>query len=40
MALAGSTRLPQTDLEQLVETADAACIKCGFCLPTDPDIKR
>jgi glycolate oxidase iron-sulfur subunit len=40
MALAGATRLPQTDLERLVETADAACIKCGFCLPKCPTYRE
>jgi glycolate oxidase iron-sulfur subunit len=40
MALDGPTRLPQTDLEHLVETADAACIKCGFCLPKCPTYRE
>lgn len=30
----------RTWLEQLVETADAACIKCGFCLPTCPTYRE
>src|SRR5262245_43495133 len=31
---------PQTWLENLVETADAACIKCGFCLPKCPTYRE
>jgi glycolate oxidase iron-sulfur subunit len=31
---------PRTWLEHLVETADAACIKCGFCLPTCPTYRE
>jgi glycolate oxidase iron-sulfur subunit len=31
---------PHTQLEQLVETADAACIKCGFCLPQCPTYRE
>jgi glycolate oxidase iron-sulfur subunit len=30
----------RTWLEQLVETADASCIKCGFCLPTCPTYRE
>jgi glycolate oxidase iron-sulfur subunit len=32
--------MPQTWLGNLVETADAACIKCGFCLPKCPTYRE
>jgi glycolate oxidase iron-sulfur subunit len=32
--------LPRTELENVVETADAACIKCGFCLPKCPTYRE
>jgi glycolate oxidase iron-sulfur subunit len=37
---ADRTLSPRTWLEHLVETADAACIKCGFCLPTCPTYRE
>jgi glycolate oxidase iron-sulfur subunit len=37
---ADQTLSSRTWLEQLVETADAACIKCGFCLPTCPTYRE
>jgi glycolate oxidase iron-sulfur subunit len=40
MALDGPMALPRTELEHLVETADAACIKCGFCLPKCPTYRE
>ena len=40
MALDGPMVLPQTELAHLVETADAACIKCGFCLPKCPTYRE
>ena len=40
MALDGPTVSPRTELENLVETADAACIKCGFCLPKCPTYRE
>jgi glycolate oxidase iron-sulfur subunit len=40
MALDDPTVSPKTWLENLVETADAACIKCGFCLPKCPTYRE
>src|SRR5262245_3039751 len=40
MARDGPTFAPPTWLEHLVETADAACIKCGFCLPKCPTYRE
>jgi glycolate oxidase iron-sulfur subunit len=40
MALEDSTIPPQTWLARLVETADAACIRCGFCLPKCPTYRE
>jgi glycolate oxidase iron-sulfur subunit len=40
MALDGPTVSLQTELDHLVETADAACIKCGFCLPKCPTYRE
>ncbi len=40
MALEGSTLASQTWLEHLVKTTDAACIKCGFCLPKCPTYRE
>ena len=40
MALEDPTRRPQTWLATLVETADAACIRCGFCLPKCPTYRE
>jgi glycolate dehydrogenase iron-sulfur subunit len=40
MALDGSMVLPRTELENVIETADAACIKCGFCLPKCPTYRE
>ena len=33
MALDAPMTSPQTELDHVIETADASCIKCGFCLP-------
>ena len=30
----------QTELERVIETADASCIKCGFCLPKCPTYRE
>jgi glycolate oxidase iron-sulfur subunit len=40
MAVDAPTLRPETSLEKLVETADAACIKCGFCLPKCPTYRE
>jgi glycolate dehydrogenase iron-sulfur subunit len=40
MALDDQTLLPQTWLDHLLKTADAACIKCGFCLPKCPTYRE
>jgi glycolate oxidase iron-sulfur subunit len=40
MAFDGPMGSPQTELAKLIETADAACIKCGFCLPTCPTYRE
>jgi len=40
MTVGAMTVLPRNSLEQLVDTADAACIKCGFCLPKCPTYRE
>ena len=40
MGLTSQRRSSETWLEHLVETADAACIKCGFCLPSCPTYRE
>src|SRR5215510_1043972 len=40
MALDAPMPSLQTELQHLVETADAACIKCGFCLPKCPTYRE
>jgi glycolate oxidase iron-sulfur subunit len=40
MPVGATTVPPQTLLENLVGTADAACIKCGFCLPKCPTYRE
>jgi glycolate oxidase iron-sulfur subunit len=40
MDLGAPTSSSQTLLENLVETSDAACIKCGFCLPKCPTYRE
>lgn len=40
MAVGAMTVSPRSSLEQLVDTTDAACIKCGFCLPKCPTYRE
>ena len=40
MALEAPMISPQTELNHLIETADASCIKCGFCLPKCPTYRE
>ena len=40
MALDAPMISPQTELDHVIETADASCIKCGFCLPKCPTYRE
>jgi glycolate oxidase iron-sulfur subunit len=40
MALDAPMVSPQTELTHVIETADASCIKCGFCLPKCPTYRE
>jgi glycolate dehydrogenase iron-sulfur subunit len=40
MALDAPMPSLQTELDHLIETADASCIKCGFCLPKCPTYRE
>src|SRR5262245_53762868 len=40
MALEAPMISRHTELEQVIDTADASCIKCGFCLPKCPTYRE
>ncbi len=40
MALDAPMPSLQTELDHLIDTADASCIKCGFCLPKCPTYRE
>jgi glycolate oxidase iron-sulfur subunit len=40
MALEAPMISPHTELARLIDTADASCIKCGFCLPKCPTYRE